>query len=200
MNVSIDIGMTYSSMSMLNQNGKVRLVELECRTNNPELTSNGVASVHEQVAKADCECELYEGNPLLPTAVFFEEDGNMLVGQEAIRTAIKKPEHLCLEFKRNFGEETPISIGRNSLDAEKLYEKLFKHMKNCVEKITAEEIECTYLTYPACYKKEHLRQLFGLPPPFPQGRLRRSAPFRYCKFASFFDVHIRSFGNEQKIS
>ncbi len=134
--VSIDIGTSYSSICMLDPDGKVQPVDI----------STGAS--------------MYGGKYSLPTAVFVEDNGNILIGQAAMTRRKSNPRNFCMEFKRNFGEEAPILLSSRSFKPEELYTELFRHMKACAERTYGEPIESAYLTCPASYgeaRKEKLR-------------------------------------------
>lgn len=85
--VSIDIGTSYSSVSMLGKDGKpVSMV----------IGEDGTA---------------WGSKVSLPSAVFVEDSGNILVGQAEMRSRLRKPECFRMEFKRNLGEDTPLLLG-----------------------------------------------------------------------------------------
>ena len=115
--VSIDIGTSYSSVCMLGPDGKVYPVDI----------STGAS--------------MFGSKYSLPSAVFVEESGNVLVGQAAMNSRKHKPQNFRMEFKRNLGEDIPILLGEHSFKPEELYTELFRHMKACAEKVTAETID-----------------------------------------------------------
>ena len=82
--ISIDIGTSYSSMSMLGPDGKATPVAIG---------EDGT---------------VWGSKYSLPTAVFVEENGTMLVGQAAMRNRMRVPQNFRMEFKRNLGEMIPI--------------------------------------------------------------------------------------------
>ena len=122
---SIDIGTSYSSICILGPDGKARPVDV----------STGAS--------------MFGSKYSLPSAVFVEDNGNILVGQAAMNSRRHKPQNFHKEFKRNLGEEIPFLLGERSFRPEELYTELFRHMKLRAEKLTGEPIEKAYLTYPA---------------------------------------------------
>ena len=135
--VSIDIGTSYSSMSMIGPDGK------------PVSVAIGEDGT------------VWGSKTLLPSAVFVEDNGNILVGQAAMRSRLRKPDCFRMEFKRNLGEDTPLLLGGRSFRVEELYTELLLHMKACVKKITDEDIELAYLTCPATYRKDKKERLIS---------------------------------------
>lgn len=127
--VSIDIGTSYSSISMLAPDGKAQPVD----------TNTGVS--------------MYGGKYSLPSAVFVEENGQLMLGQAAMNSRMRKPQNFRDEFKRNLGENIPILLGDRKFLPEELYTEFFRHMKSCAEKVSGEQVDLAYLTYPASYGK-----------------------------------------------
>lgn len=133
MKVSIDIGTSYSSICFLGPEGKVIPVEIGTGTS------------------------IYGSKYSLPSAVFLEENGELLVGQAAMNKRKSKPQNFHMEFKRELGQNIPVILGDISFQVEDFYTVLFRYMGACVKKVRDEEIELAYLTYPAAYgqrKKE----------------------------------------------
>ena len=127
--VSIDIGTSYSSMCVMGPDGKAKPVDI----------STGAS--------------MYGSKYSLPSAVFVEDNGNVLVGQAAMNSRKRKPQNFCMEFKRNLGQNIPILLGNRSFFPEDLYTELFRHMKSCAEKASSQPIEKAYLTHPASFGK-----------------------------------------------
>ncbi len=135
--ISIDIGTSYSSVCMKNKEGKSEPVE----------TSTGIS--------------IYGSKYSLPSAVFVEEDGNILVGQAAMNSRKKKPQNFRSEFKRDLGQNIPIVLGNRSFLPEELYTEMFRHMAACAQKSGTGNIEKAFITYPASYgksKREKIQQ------------------------------------------
>ena len=130
---SIDIGTTYSSI--LGPDGKAQPVDI----------STGAS--------------MFGSKYSLPSAVFIEDGGGILVGQAAMNSRKHKPQNFRNEFKRHLGEDFPLLVGERSFRPEALYTELFRHMKARAEKLTGESIEKAYLTYPASYGKKRREKL-----------------------------------------
>lgn len=134
--VSIDIGTSYSSICRLDPNGKAQPVDI----------GTGAS--------------MFGSKNSLPTAVFVEEDGRLLIGQAAMNRRKSNPQNFRMEFKRNLGEDIPIVLGGRNFRPEDLYTELFRHMKECAERESGEPVELSYLTYPASYgegRKDRIR-------------------------------------------
>ncbi len=132
---SIDIGTTYSSICILGPDGKAQPVDI----------STGAS--------------MFGSKYSLPSAVFIEDGGGILVGQAAMNSRKHKPQNFRNEFKRHLGEDFPLLVGERSFRPEALYTELFRHMKARAEKLTGESIEKAYLTYPASYGKKRREKL-----------------------------------------
>lgn len=135
--VSIDIGTSYCSMCILDKDGRAQPVDI----------STGAS--------------MYGGKYSLPSAVFLERSGELLVGQAAMNSRITIPQNFHMEFKRELGQDVPIILGDMDFSPEELYTVIFRHMKSCVHRVKNEKIELACLTYPASYgrrRQEKLRQ------------------------------------------
>ena len=133
--VSIDIGTSNSSICMMGADGNI--VSLDVSTG----------------------ASIYGDKHSLPSAVFVEDSGNLVLGQAAMNNRMLKPQNFRAEFKRNLGEKYPIVLGSRSFLPEELYTEFFRYLVSCVRKLTNEPIELAYLTYPATYgtsKKEKI--------------------------------------------
>ncbi len=133
--VSIDIGTSYSSICRLGPDGKVQPVDI----------STGAG--------------MFGSKYSLPSAVFVEDGGNILVGQAALNNRRRRPENCRMEFKRNLGEDAPVLLGERSFHTEDLYTELFRHMKAKAQSVTDEPVGRTFLTYPASYGKDRRERL-----------------------------------------
>ena len=134
--VSIDIGTSYSCISALGPDGKAHPVEI----------GTGAS--------------MFGSKFSLPSAVFAEENGEILVGQAAFNQRKLAPARFQMEFKRHLGESVPIVLGNRSFLPEQLYTELIRHMKTQAEK-TGDPISCAYMTFPASYGKSKKDKLLG---------------------------------------
>lgn len=91
MGISIDIGTSYSSVCIQDAKGEVEPVE----------TSTGIS--------------IYGSKYSLPSAVFVEDNGEVLVGWAAMNSRKKKPQNFRSEFKRDLGRDIPIVLGDRSI-------------------------------------------------------------------------------------
>lgn len=128
--VSIDVGTSYSSICMLGADGRPVPVDI----------STGAS--------------MYGSKYSLPSAVFVEDDGNILVGQAAMNNRKRKPQNFRMEFKRDLGQDIPIVLGNESFLPEDFYTELFRHMIASVAKVSSEAIEKACVTCPAAFGKK----------------------------------------------
>lgn len=145
--ISIDIGTSYSSVCVLDKEGKVEPVEV----------STGIS--------------IYGGKYSLPSAVFVDNDGTVLVGQAAMNSRKKMPQNFRSEFKRDIGQNIPVVLGNRSFLPEDFYTEIFLHMKKCVEKRGM--VDKAYITYPASF-----------------GKARREKIAQAARKAGLFDVEL----------
>ena len=135
--VSIDIGTSYSSISFLGPDGKAQAVDI----------GTGMS--------------MFGSKYSLPSAVFVEEDGTILLGHAALNNRMRNPQNFRDEFKRNLGENVPFLLGGKQFLPEDLYREFFIHMNDCVKKVTGESIELAYLTYPAAYGEKKKKRIIS---------------------------------------
>ncbi len=129
MMISIDIGTSYSSVCVSGPDGKAQPVDVGTGTS------------------------IYGGKYSLPSAVYVEESGNVLVGQAAMNSRRRSPGNFRMEFKRDLGQDVPILLGNEEFLPEDLYTELFRHMKECAEKVGG-PAELAYLTCPAAFGRK----------------------------------------------
>jgi len=56
----------------------------------------------------------------IPSVVFLRDDGDMIIGDVALRRGQAEPDRFGREFKRRFGDSTPIMLGHTPYSAERL--------------------------------------------------------------------------------
>lgn len=126
MNVGIDLSTSYSSISILNKEGKAEPVNV----------STGIS--------------LFGDKYSLPLAVFVE-NRKLMVGQAAIVSRMKNLENFKCEFKRDLGQNIPYRLGEMQLMPDDLYRKIFIHLKLCAEQNEGKSIELACITHQANY-------------------------------------------------
>jgi TPR repeat protein/actin-like ATPase involved in cell morphogenesis len=142
--VGIDIGTSFSSISILDQDGKAQPVKV----------ANGTG--------------VFGDSYSMPSAVFIDQNENILIGQLAVSARMKNPSCFKGEFKRDLGQQIPYNLGGLQLMPEDLYKEYFIHFKRCAEAAAGEKISKAYITYPANFGKrkrelvEYAAKLAGL--------------------------------------
>ena len=125
--VGIDIGTSFSSIAFLNEKtGEAEAIKVQSG---------------------------YGDKNSMPSAVFVEENGNVLLGQAALNAKMRDPASFKAEFKRDLGQDVPYMLGNCQLLPEELYKEVFIYFKKCAEESTGEKIGKAYITYPANYNK-----------------------------------------------
>ncbi len=145
----IDIGTSYSSICVLDESGKIKPVDIATGTS------------------------MFGSKYSLPSAVFVEDNGNVLVGQAAMNSRKRRPQNFRMEFKRDLGQDIPIVLGNASFLPEDFYTELFRHMKASAGKMSSEAIETVCLTCPAAF-----------------GKKKREKVLKAAKAAGFFNVQL----------
>ena len=132
MKVGIDLGTSYSSICIINKEGKAEPVYVKT------------------------DISVFGDNYSLPSAVYIDH-GNIIVGQAAINSRMKNPENFKSEFKRDLGQDITYYLDNRQLLPQDLYREVFSHLKQCAESHAGESIELACITHPANYndrKKE----------------------------------------------
>ena len=103
---------SYSSICIQDETGKIQPVD----------TATGTS--------------MYGSKYSLPSAVFVEDNGNVLVGQAAMNNRRNKPGQFCMEFKRNIGQDIPVFLGDYSYTPGRAVPgNFYPYEKLCEEKL-----------------------------------------------------------------
>ena len=127
--IGIDIGTSYSSVCILNENGQPERVKIATGTS------------------------VFGDSYSLPSAVFAETDGNLLLGQAAAASRMRAPQNFKNEFKRDLGQLAPYLLGGKPYLPEDLYKEFFIYIKKCVEDFTQENVSGATITFPAMFNE-----------------------------------------------
>ena len=127
--IGIDIGTSYSSVCILNENGQPERVKIATGTS------------------------VFGDSYSLPSAVFAETDGNLLLGQAAAASRMRAPQNFKNEFKRDLGQLAPYLLGGKPYLPEDLYKEFFIYIKRCVEDYTQESVSGATITFPAMFNE-----------------------------------------------
>jgi molecular chaperone DnaK len=68
----------------------------------------------------------------VPSVLFLKDDGTLLVGDPANRRGLYEPDRVVREFKRRFGDPTPILVGGTPISADTLMAKLLRWVVDTV--------------------------------------------------------------------
>jgi len=125
--IGIDLGTTYSALAVINPAGK------------PEIVANA------------------EGERITASAVFFQEDGSVLVGQDAADSAVGFPDRVVRWVKREMGKSTwRFDVDGKSYRAEDISALVLRKLKKDAEAVLG-PITHAVVTVPA-YFDEHRRK------------------------------------------
>ncbi|HEX3623083.1 MAG TPA: Hsp70 family protein [Acidimicrobiales bacterium] len=86
---------------------------------------------------------------VIPSVLFLREDGTFLFGEAAARRGLQDPGRVAREFKRRFGDTTPLLLGGSPWSADGLSVQLLRHL---TELVTAQEggpPDAVTVTHPA---------------------------------------------------
>ena len=101
----------------------------------------------------------------IPSLVFVQPDGSLLIGEAAERRGQADPGRLAREFKRRIGDPVPILAGGVPFSAHALTAKLLRHVLDTVGRLQDGPPTVLTVTHPANwgpYKREQLDQALRL--------------------------------------
>jgi hypothetical protein len=122
--IGIDIGTTFSSVAIL---------------------KNGRAEKVKPVSNYDYS---------VPSAIYMEADGKILLGRAAKASRMKDPSRYKDNFKRDFGTHKPYLLGNQQITPDEIYTEFFRFFRQNVEKAYGEEVTKAYITHPVGYSAE----------------------------------------------
>jgi actin-like ATPase involved in cell morphogenesis len=97
----------------------------------------------------------------IPSAVLLRDDGEMLVGDAAMRRGQQEPARLAREFKRRLGDAAPIILGNTPYSSERLMAAVIRYVVDAVTERQGEAPDRVAIAHPANwgpYKRELLQQ------------------------------------------
>lgn len=101
----------------------------------------------------------------IPSMVYFRQDDDVLIGDAAERRGMQEPARLAREFKRRFGDSTPILLDRTPVSADRLTGMMLRHIVADVYKRQGGAADSVGLAHPANwgqFKIDLLRQAVEL--------------------------------------
>lgn len=110
-------------------------------------------------------CTLGSMSPVVPSVVLLRADGEVLVGEPAVRRGTAEPTRVAREFKRRLGDPTPLVLGGTPYGAESLMGHLLKAVVKTVTDREGSAPDRVVLTHPANYgpyKQDMMREVARL--------------------------------------
>jgi len=99
--------------------------------------------------------------PVVPSVLYFKEDGEVLHGESATRRGLGDPTRVVREFKRRVGDATPMVVGQTPYSADVLLAKLLRFTHRAVVERQGSRPASIAVTHPAnwgSYKIDVLHQ------------------------------------------
>jgi actin-like ATPase involved in cell morphogenesis len=100
--------------------------------------------------------------PVMPSVVLLRQDGEVIVGEPAMRRGVTEPTRVAREFKRRLGDPTPLVLGGTPYGAEALMAHLLRGIVGTVSQHEGAQPDRVVLTHPANYgpyKVEQMREV-----------------------------------------
>lgn len=85
----------------------------------------------------------------MPSVVFLDQDGSLVVGEAAERRSVTDPERVVREFKRRIGDDTPLLVGGQSVSAHELAARVVCRVVDSVAEREGEPPARVVVTHPA---------------------------------------------------
>src|SRR5262249_58094550 len=98
-------------------------------------------------------------SPFIPSVVFADSSGTLLVGEPAERRALTEPGRLARQFTRRIGDGTPLRIGGLAVAAEVLAARVVWQVLTLVATRLGGEAARFAVTYPAGWGPHRLMAL-----------------------------------------
>jgi len=98
---------------------------------------------------------------VVPSVIYAGPDGEVLVGEPAVRRATNEPERVVREFKRRIGDRVPLMVGDTPLPAEHLMGMMLHELVAAVSEQQGEAPARVAVTFPAnwgAYKQDCLAE------------------------------------------
>jgi molecular chaperone DnaK len=113
-------------------------------------TNSSLAAVIE--GEASVITLMKESSPLLPSVVYIDQKGEVIVGNDAKSALVALPERTAAEVKRRMGEEVMIELADQKLLPEEISALILKELKKYVDQIYGDEVEKeAVITVPAYF-------------------------------------------------
>ena len=96
-------------------------------------------------------CALGTAAASIPSVILLRADGELLVGEVAVRRGLEEPTRVAREFKRRLGDPTPLVLGGTPYGAEALTSQLLRAVVRMVSEREGSAPDRVVLTHPANY-------------------------------------------------
>lgn len=93
---------------------------------------------------------LFDGSPLLPSAVYAESDETLLVGRDAIHSARLRPERFEPNPKRRVDDGT-VLLGDNEIEVVRMFAAILTRVRSEAERVVGALPSKTVITHPAVW-------------------------------------------------
>jgi actin-like ATPase involved in cell morphogenesis len=85
----------------------------------------------------------------VPSVLFLRQDGEMLIGDTAVRRGLAEPERQAREFKRRMGDDVPVMVGGTGFPAHDLLGRVLRWTVDKVAELQGGPPSHVVLTHPA---------------------------------------------------
>ena len=92
-----------------------------------------------------------DGDPILPSVVGLTEDGKPLVGRAARNQLVVAPDRTVQSIKRKMGEETPVSLGKQTFRPQEISAMILRKLKEAAEAELGQPVRKAVITVPAYF-------------------------------------------------
>src|SRR5690242_11972181 len=120
------------------------IVGIDLGTTNSEL-----AVVREQV-----EVLPIHGNPIMPSCVGLDGQGQLIVGQAAKNQLVAAPDRTILSIKRRMGETVKVSLGEQQFSPEEISSFILRELKQEGQRLLGQPIRRAIITVPAFFNEQ----------------------------------------------
>ncbi|WP_166880270.1 Hsp70 family protein [Salinibacterium sp. ZJ450] len=87
----------------------------------------------------------------VPSVIFLDDDGRVLVGEAAERRGLGRPDRMVREFKRRIGDQVPIAVGDLQISAEHVFATMARWVVDRAEEREGAPPESVMLSHPASW-------------------------------------------------